>query len=90
MEGSNDQNKPRKSLVGKVVSDKMDKTVVVMVKAKVLHPMYKKYVTRRKKFYVHDPENDTRTGDEVLIEECRPLSKSKRWTVREVKTRAVG
>lgn len=79
----------RRTQVGKVVSNKMDRTVVVLVQTKVQHPVYKKYVSRRKKFYAHD-ELECREGDEVLIEESRPLSRLKRWTVREIKRRAVG
>lgn len=82
-------SKPRRTQVGTVVSNKMNSTVVVMVQTKVKHPMYKKYVSRRKKFYAHD-ELQCNEGDEVLIEECRPLSRLKRWTVREIKRRAVG
>ncbi|HDL89841.1 MAG TPA: 30S ribosomal protein S17 [Thermodesulforhabdus norvegica] len=71
----------RKSRVGVVVSDKMDKTVTVLVERLVLHPKYRKYVRRRKKFKAHDEKNLCRTGDKVLIEETRPLSKTKRWRV---------
>lgn len=86
-----DASKPssRRTQVGTVVSNKMDRTVVVMVQTKVQHPIYKKYVSRRKKFYAHD-ELECNEGDEVLIEECRPLSRLKRWSVREIKRRAVG
>lgn len=79
----------RKTWVGEVVSDKMDKTVVVLVQTKVKHPTYKKYVTRHKKFYAHDAANDCHIGDVVVIEECRPLSRLKRWSVREVQRRGV-
>ena len=73
----------RRTLVGKVVSDKMDKTVVVQVDRKVLHPRYKKYVSRRKKYSAHDENNEYRVDDVVVIEESRPLSRNKRWVVVE-------
>ena len=71
----------RKTLTGMVISDKMDKTVVIRVERRVLHPRYKKYVRRRKKYKAHDPENRCKTGDVVEIIESRPLSKDKRWRV---------
>jgi small subunit ribosomal protein S17 len=79
----------RKTRVGLVVSDKMDKTVVVAIEKRVMHPVYKKYVKRRKKYKVHDENNECRVGDEVLIEETRPLSKHKRWRFKEMVRRAV-
>ena len=82
------QQTHRKTRVGIVVSDKMDKTVVVSTSKKVMHPMYKKYVTRRQKYKAHDETNDCRMGDRVLIEETRPLSKEKRWAVKEILERA--
>ncbi len=78
----------RKQFVGIVVSDKMDKTVVVMVERLMQHPLYKKYIKRRKKFMAHDEENACRMGDKVLIEETRPLSRHKRWRVRQILERA--
>ena len=78
----------RKQFIGTVVSNKMDKTVVVMVERLVQHPLYKKYIRRRKKFMAHDEENACREGDKVLIEETRPLSKHKRWRVRKILERA--
>lgn len=90
MSTSTDTVKSRKTWVGKVISNKMDNTVVVLVQTKKKHPVYKKYITRRKKFYAHDADNSCNIGDEVLIEECRPLSKLKRWNVREIKTHGVG
>jgi len=74
----------RKTRVGVVVSDKMDKTVVVEVKRLVSHPLYHKIIRRRKKFKAHDPENACGIGDKVLIEETRPLSRDKRWRVKEI------
>ena len=73
-----------KTLVGIVVSDKMDKTVVVLVERLVKHPVYKKYVRRRKKFSAHDENNQCRVGDKVLIRQSRPLSRHKRWRVSRV------
>lgn len=78
----------RKSREGVVVSDKMDKTVVVEVKRLVSHPLYHKIIRRRKKFKAHDPENTCQLGDKVLIEETRPLSRDKRWRVKEVLEKA--
>jgi small subunit ribosomal protein S17 len=72
----------RKIRQGIVISDKMDKTVVVLVEQLVQHPVYKKYVNRRKKYKAHDPDNRCRVGDQVSIEETRPLSREKRWRVQ--------
>lgn len=74
----------RKTQVGIVVSDKMDKTVVVNVDQLVKHPIYKKYIKRRTKYKAHDELNNCGIGDKVLIVECRPLSRDKRWRVREI------
>ena len=71
----------RRRLTGRVTSDKMDKTVTVLVERKVKHPLYGKYVSRSKKYHAHDEANEFHIGDLVLIEECRPLSKSKAWRV---------
>jgi len=71
----------RKHKVGTVVSDRMDKTVVVRVERLVAHPVYKKYVKRRSTYKVHDEQNEYRIGDRVEIVETRPLSKEKRWRV---------
>ncbi len=78
-----------KSRVGIVVSDKMDKTVVVKVDNLVKHPIYKKYIKRRVKYKAHDEQNACSTGDKVLIVESRPLSKDKRWRVREIIEKSV-
>jgi small subunit ribosomal protein S17 len=78
----------RKSRVGIVVSSKMDKTIVVAVVERVRHPKYAKFVQRTKRLYVHDENNDARTGDRVRVMETRPLSKLKRWRVIEVLERA--
>ncbi len=74
----------RKTRQGIVVSDKMDKTVVVRVERLVQHPMYRKYVRQRKKYKAHDPENRCHLGDRVSIVETRPLSKEKNWRVQTV------
>ncbi|PIE70292.1 MAG: 30S ribosomal protein S17 [Deltaproteobacteria bacterium] len=79
----------KRQLVGKVVSNKMDKTAVVRVERKVKHPLYKKYVRRSIKFAAHDEQNDCNIGDTVLITESRPLSKSKRWRVSKIVEKAV-
>ena len=78
----------KKQFIGIVVSDKMDKTVVVMVERLVKHPLYGKYIKRRKKYMAHDENNECRIGDKVLIEETRPLSRRKRWRVRQILERA--
>jgi len=72
---------PKRVLTGVVVSDKADKTVTVLVERRVMHPVYKKFISRSKKYAAHDETNAYKTGDTVRIEECRPISKSKRWTV---------
>ncbi|WAM37523.1 30S ribosomal protein S17 [Caldicellulosiruptor acetigenus] len=78
----------RKTRVGVVVSDKMDKTVVVAVERLVQHPLYKKTIKRTTKFKAHDENNECRVGDKVLIMETRPLSKEKRWRVVQILERA--
>lgn len=78
----------RKSLVGTVVSGKMQKTVMVSVERLVEHPVYGKYMKRRVKYTVHDEKGDCKAGDKVLIVEGRPLSKLKRWRVKEIVERA--
>ena len=78
----------RKMRVGKVVSDRMDKTVVVSIERLVSHPMYGRYVRRRAKFKVHDEKNECRVGDTIRFMETRPLSKDKRWRFIEVIERA--
>lgn len=72
---------PKKVLFGKVVSDKMDRTAVVMVTRFYQHPLYKKRVSRSKKYLVHDPENKCRVGEDVSLMESRPISKRKRWVL---------
>ncbi|MFB0516778.1 MAG: 30S ribosomal protein S17 [Candidatus Neomarinimicrobiota bacterium] len=80
----------RRRLTGEVVSNKMDKTAVVRVVRRFAHPVYKKYVTRTKKYYAHDGENICQVGDQVIIEASRPLSKLKRWRVLEVTQSVTG
>jgi small subunit ribosomal protein S17 len=80
---------PKRILQGMVVSDKGDKTVVVRVDRRVTHPVYKKIITRSKKFMAHDEENLYRIGDTIRIEESRPLSKRKRWVAVERVARGV-
>ena len=71
----------RRQLSGRVVSDKMKKTVTVLVERRVKHPLYGKYLTRSKKYHAHDEGSECRQGDRVLIEECRPIAKTKAWRV---------
>ncbi|WAM34650.1 30S ribosomal protein S17 [Caldicellulosiruptor morganii] len=78
----------RKTRIGVVVSDKMDKTVVVAVETLVQHPLYKKTIKRTTKFKAHDENNECRVGDKVLIMETRPLSKEKRWRVVKILEKA--
>jgi small subunit ribosomal protein S17 len=74
---------PRRVLTGRVTSDKMDKTVTVLVDRRVMHPLYKKFIRRSKKYAAHDEGNECKVGDLVRIEECRPISKRKTWMVIE-------
>ena len=78
----------RKTVVGKVVSDKMDKTIVVAVEDSVKHKLYNKIVKRTVRFKAHDENNECKTGDHVLIEETRPLSRDKRWRVAQIVEKA--
>lgn len=81
--------KSKKTRVGSVISNKMDKSVVVQVEQIVRHKFYGKYVRRRVRFMADDPDNNCNIGDLVMIEECRPLSKRKRWRVRSIVEQAV-
>jgi small subunit ribosomal protein S17 len=72
---------PRRILQGVVVSDAMEKTVVVRVERRIMHPIYKKFIRRSKKYAAHDEANHFKAGDVVSIRECRPMSKTKRWEV---------
>jgi small subunit ribosomal protein S17 len=77
-----------RTLQGKVVSDKMDKTIVVLIERRVKHPIYGKYVTKSSKLKAHDEKNECKIGDEVTISETRPLSKTKSWAVETIVERA--
>jgi small subunit ribosomal protein S17 len=79
--------RPNQTITGVVVSDKMDKTVVVLVNRLVKHPVYKKYIRRRSKFMAHDEQNSARLGDTVEIIQSRPLSRLKRWRLTKIVTR---
>jgi small subunit ribosomal protein S17 len=74
----------RKQLIGTVVSNKMQKTIVIEVTRKKAHPLYGRVISIRKKFYAHDEKNEAHVGDTVCIEESRPLSRLKRWTLKEI------
>jgi small subunit ribosomal protein S17 len=78
------EEKNTRTLTGRVVSDKMDKTVTVLVERRVTHPLIGKVVTRSKKYHAHDEKNEFKEGDLVLIEETRPLSRTKAWTVSKL------
>lgn len=77
-----------RTLTGKVVSDKMNKTITVLVERKVKHPLYGKIMVRTKKYHAHDESNEYHPGDLVIIEECRPLSKTKAWRVAKLVEKA--
>ena len=72
---------PKRVMQGVVVSDKQEKTVTVLVERRIIHPLYKKYVKKSKKYAAHDEGNVCKVGDKVSIQECRPLSKNKRWEI---------
>ena len=84
----NDQAKIKRTLRGKVISNKMDKTIVVLVERKVKHPLYGKYMTRSTKIHAHDEDNSCNIGDTVVVSESRPISKTKSWQLVEVVDRA--
>jgi len=84
-----DTRSSKRQIIGTVVSDKMDKTVVVQVERLVKHPMYKKYIRRQAKFMAHDETNSCGIGDKVVITESRPLSKNKQWRVSKVVEKAI-
>jgi small subunit ribosomal protein S17 len=83
-----EETKVQRSVTGRVVSDKMDKTATVLIERMVRHPVYGKYIRRSTKLHVHDEDNSCRLGDTVRISETRPLSKTKSWTLVEVVERA--
>ena len=80
----NEQEKKQRTLVGRVVSNKMDKTISVLIERKFKHPLFKKYVRKSSKFHVRDEENQCQIGDIVSIRQCRPLSRTKSWQLVEV------
>jgi small subunit ribosomal protein S17 len=82
-EGSN-----KRTLTGRVVGDKMNKTVTVLVERRVKHPLYGKVITRSRKYHAHDETNECHEGDLVMIEECRPLSRTKNWRVTKMLEKA--
>ncbi len=85
-----EEKKVVRTVTGRVVSDKMDKSAVVMVERKVRHPLYGKYIRRSTKLHVHDENNECQAGDTVTIQECRPISKSKSWRLVKVVERPAG
>ena len=90
-EGTEKQTPNKRTLSGRVVSDKMEKTVTVLVERRVKHPLYGKYMTRTQKYHAHDENGECHEGDMVEIEECRPISRTKAWRVTKLleKARAV-
>ncbi len=84
----NTEQKTQRTLQGRVISDKMDKSATVLIERKVPHPIYGKYVRRSTKLHVHDENNDCKMGDTVTIEQCRPISKTKSWRLVSVVERA--
>ena len=78
-----------RTLVGRVVSDKMQKTVTVLIERRVKHPMYDKIIVRYRKYHAHDESGEVRLGDLVEIQECRPIAKTKSWTVSKLLEKAV-
>ena len=87
---ANEPRNLRKERTGVVVSDAMDKTVVVQAERRIQHPVYGKFLRRTKKYYAHDEKNEAKKGDRVVIAETRPLSKTKRWRLVEISIRASG
>ncbi len=84
-----EQQKAMRTLTGRVVSDKMDKTITVLIERKVPHPVYGKYVRRSTKVHAHDENNECKAGDLVMITQCRPLAKTKAWRLVNVVERAI-
>ncbi len=82
------ENKTGRTLSGRVASDKMNKTITVVIERVVRHPLYGKYVRRTTKLHAHDEQNECRTGDLVMIEQCRPLARTKAWRLVKVLERA--
>lgn len=81
---------PRRKLTGTVVSDQMDKTAVVRVVRRLAHPLYRKVISRHKRYKAHDEQNEAHVGDVVIIEECRPISREKRWRIVDWVSRGEG
>lgn len=79
-----EKTKSARSISGRVISNRMDKTITVAIERKIRHPLYQKYIRRRTKLHAHDEKNECNKGDLVLIEECRPLSKTKSWRLIKV------
>ena len=79
----------RKQLIGRVLESKMSQTAVVQIDTRAPHPIYRKYVTTSKKYYVHDPKGECQIGDIVSILECRPMSKLKRWRLKKIEEKAL-
>ena len=86
--GSRGPTRRARVLTGRVVSDRMDKTITVMVERRVKHPLYKKYIRRKSTLHAHDENNECRMGDTVSIEQCRPLSRTKSWRLAQIMERA--
>jgi small subunit ribosomal protein S17 len=85
-----EQTKNTRTLTGRVVSNKMDKTITVVIDRQVQHPLYEKIIRRRSKLHAHDENNECAEGDLVTIEECRPLSRTKSWRLVKVVEKAAG
>ena len=83
-ENMSEQQKIQRTLTGRVVSDKMDKTITVLIERRVTHPLYGKIVTRSKKYHAHDEKNEYKAGDLVEIEACRKMAKTKAWRVKRL------
>lgn len=88
MNETTQESKAQRTLIGVVASDKMDKTITVVIGRQVAHPLYGKIIRRRTKLHAHDEANDAHEGDLVMIESCRPLSKNKSWRLVKVLERA--
>jgi small subunit ribosomal protein S17 len=85
-----EENKVQRTIVGRVVSDKMDKTVSVAIERRIKHPVYGKYIRRTTRVLAHDAANECKAGDRVAISECRPVSKNKSWSVVNIVERSAG
>lgn len=81
---NDNKEKVSRKVIGRVISNKMDKTITVLVERQIKHPIYKKYLKRSTKYHAHDENNDCKEGDLVAIEQCRPLSKTKSWRLAEI------